>query len=202
MSIPSQRDSAVDAGDVDRRAAVADASAQLAMLHLADDGDRQIGIDAAVDAVDVDLGAGLGRRADFDAPVDAVNAQPAFAQTQERDRDAPVNAVQFRGRSCLGDYDSAVDAVDAHFACDRSDVNLAVNRRHFQVDVFRQLQPRLVAHPSAIPSPPAAFLIFLAANRQAVGRGFDDYGLALHRRNVRSPNRDIDLGPVTVPGLD
>src|SRR5215813_5115669 len=69
LSIPSQRDSAVDAGDGDRRAAVAYASAQLATPHFADHGDRQVGIDAAIDAVDVNLGVSLGRQAYFDAPV-------------------------------------------------------------------------------------------------------------------------------------
>src|SRR5262245_15224554 len=93
-SISLQRDSAVDACDGDRRAAVADAAAQLAMLHLADDGDRQVGFDASVDAVNVDLGAGLGWQAYFDAAVDAVDSQPALAQTQERDRNASVDAAQ------------------------------------------------------------------------------------------------------------
>src|SRR2546422_9718782 len=69
MSISLQRDSAVDAGDGDRRAAVADASAQLALLHLADDGDRQGGFGAPAVAVDIDFRVWLGPHGHFLAPL-------------------------------------------------------------------------------------------------------------------------------------
>ena len=59
-SISSQSDSTVDAADGDLRAAIANASAQLTSLYLADNGYRQVGIDAAIDAMEVNLGAGLG----------------------------------------------------------------------------------------------------------------------------------------------
>src|SRR6185436_5531254 len=127
-------DTAINAGDSDPRAAGTHLACKLAASRLADDLERDVGVDTSVDAAYFNIGVGALGQADLDATVDAADAQAPFADVFNSDGSVAVDAAQFGCRAGLRDVHSAVDAADGDFAGDLADLDFAVDRRNFQAD--------------------------------------------------------------------
>ena len=74
---------AIDAADVDLRAAGADRTLKLASLYLAYNAHRELAVYPAIYATNINLGIDLTREGELDSTVDSGNAKPILTKPRQ-----------------------------------------------------------------------------------------------------------------------
>src|SRR5262245_18162131 len=94
-SISPQLHTTIDTGDLDPRTAGSNRARQLTPLDFTGNGNRQIGVDPAVDPMNIYVRIGRNGQTYGYAAIATTDSEATFTETQQGDSRVPIDPVDF-----------------------------------------------------------------------------------------------------------